>query len=284
MIFDRRNSSSTALKHALQYVEKDRGIFAALRSAYLTENAVSSIEARFLEAAKAISRFNKFRLEPYDLASPSKTPDLSKEAGFPPRIGYEGDDLSATLYYLKETKHPALDQIIEKIRKLEPNFEGFDFSILGTDRIAFSVLFSDARGAVAAVRISSGLLLYIGLMVLAYSPNRPPIMLIEEPENGLTPGAVAKFYSAVRELAFKVEQNERSQILISSHSPFVICNAWNGQDRDFIHQVKIVDGQSLVRKFSTAIQEGGAVLQKSKSGELIIGLKTAEEVMSGRFA
>jgi hypothetical protein len=36
-------------------------------------------------------------------------------------------------------------------------------------------------------------------------------MLMEEPENGLTPAAIEHFYSAV-------------------HSPFVMCEAWNGEE------------------------------------------------------
>ncbi len=118
-------------------------------------------------------------------------------------------------------------------------------------------------------------------MVLTYSPNRPPVLLVEEPENGLTPLAVAQFYAAIRELAFRDNETERSQILISSHSPFVICTAWNGEDRDFIHQVKIADGQSIVRKFTTVIEDSGAVLQKTGPDRDKLGLKTAELLMCG---
>jgi predicted ATPase len=284
VLFDRANPSTTRLRSALQNVERDKGILAALRTTYLLGVPIPPEEQTVVDAARAISRFNRFRLNPYNLASPSNVPDLSAEAAYPPRIGYDGDDLAACLYYLKEKKDPALEVIAEKIRKVEPSFGDFDFTFLGTDKIAFSVSFTDARGTVTAVRISSGLLLYIGLMVLVCSPNRPPVMMIEEPENGLTPEAIAGFYAGVRDLAFREQNGQSSQVLISSHSPFVICNAWNGQDREFIHQVKILDGVSLVRKFSDAIKDSGAVLQKSKDGELVIGLKTAAEVMSGRFA
>ena len=59
--------------------------------------------------------------------------------------------------------------------------------------------------------------------------------MIEEPENGLTPQAVKSFYAAVRALAYNQNVEQRSQILLSSHSAFVMCEAWNGEDRDFIH-------------------------------------------------
>jgi hypothetical protein len=152
----------------------------------------------------------------------------------------------------------------------------------GAYKVWFSMQFHDERGTVPSVRISHGLLLFLGLMVLVYSPNRPPVMLIQEPENGLTPTALKEFYKAVRELAHREDVTQRSQVLISSHSPFIICEAWNGDDREFIHQVKVENGRAVIRKFSEAIKEQGIQLQKDKSGQrTILGLRTAEELMSG---
>jgi predicted ATPase len=110
-------------------------------------------------------------------------------------------------------------------------------------------------------------------------------MMIEEPENGLTPQAIAAFYRSLKSLTENSDSSKRSQVLISSHSPFVICEAWNGEDRDFIHQVKIDHGRSQVRKFSDVIQQQGVQLGKDESGKRThLSLKTAEEIMGGRFS
>ena len=53
---------------------------------------------------------------------------------------------------------------------------------------------------------------------------------------------------------------------MSSHSPFMICEAWNGDDRDFIHQFKVEDGHTVVRKFSEVIEQQGVVLAKDDFG------------------
>lgn len=53
-----------------------------------------------------------------------------------------------------------------------------------------------------------------------------------------------------------------SQVLISSHSPFVICAAWNGDEREFIYQVKPESGRSLIRPFARIIEEQGIQLGK----------------------
>src|SRR5207245_11081870 len=120
---------------------------------------------------------------------------------------------------------PGLDSVVEQVREVVAGFKGFEFVFSGADRVAYSMNCEDNRRTVAAVRLSDELLLFLGLMVLTYSSNRPPVMLIEEPENGLTPTALKRFYQAARELAFAKDAAKRSQILISSHSPFVICEA-----------------------------------------------------------
>jgi len=283
VFFDRKDIDSSPLKSAVKFVEEDRGIFAALRAAYLNKLPETEFES-LGEAAREISRFNRFRLTTYDLAGASQLPDLT-EGGSVPRLGHTGSDLSACLYYMHEKKEPAFDNILEQIREAVPGFKEFEFTFSGSDRVAFSMVFEDSRQTVAAVRLSDGLLLFVGLMVLAYSSNRPPVMLIEEPENGLTPTALKRFYKAIRELAFATDPAKRSQILISSHSPFVICEAWNGEDRDFIHQVKIEKGQAVVRKFSDAVKEQGIVLAKDgKGNKTILGLRNAEELMAGFLA
>jgi predicted ATPase len=281
LLFDRGDADASPLKKAVKFLEDDRGIFAAVRKAFLSGD-LKDDDSLVMHSAKEISRFNRFRLNPFILAGTSRLPDVSADAGAPPRLGHEGEELAACLFYLQEKKDPALDTIVAKVQSVLPGFNGFEFNSLGSDRIALSMEFSDERKAVTAVRLSHGILLFLGLMVLIYSSNRPPLMLIEEPENGLTPTALKEFYKAVRELAFREDKSQRSQVLISSHSPFIICEAWNGEDREFIHQVKAEGGHANVRKFSDAIKEQGVFLQKDKSGKsTILGLRTAEELMSG---
>lgn len=267
------------------FLEDDRALFSAIRQAQIAGKK-PDFDPLVLHCAQHVSRFNRFRLEPSTLASPSRLPDATQNPSAPvPRIGYAGEDLAATLYRMNEISAPELASIKDRIREIEPSFQDFEFNTLGADRVGFSVIFSDGRQSISAPRLSSGMLTYIGLIVLVTSTSRPAIMMIEEPENGLTPQAVQSFYKALKTLAENPDATKRSQVLISSHSPFVICEAWNGEDRGFIHQVKITNGKSQVRKFSEAIGAQGAQLGKDADGQRThLSLKLAEEVMSGRYA
>jgi hypothetical protein len=54
-----------------------------------------------------------------------------------------------------------------------------------------------------------------------------------------------------------------------------MCEAWNGEDRDFIHQLKIEDGEGVVRKLSDAVTQQGVILAKDiPASELISGFAT----------
>lgn len=281
VLFDRADIDSSPLKAAVKFVEEDRGIFAALRAAYLNKEPETAYKG-IGEAAREISRFNRFRLQPYDLAGASALPDVTAADANVPRLGHHGEDLAACLYYMQEKKDPSLEKILQRMQEAVPGFAGFQFNFWGSDKVVFLMEFGDNRGIVPSVRLSDGLLLFLGLMVLLYSPNRPPVMLIEEPENGLTPTALKAFYQAVRERATSGSANERSQVLISSHSPFIICEAWNGEDREFIHQFKVEDDYAVVRRFSDAVKAQNIVLGKDDEGKrTVLGLRNAEELMSG---
>lgn len=284
VIFDRENPSAYPLAQGLS-LEDDRSFFASLRS-YASQGGNGSIDDLVLHCANNLSRFSKYRLEPGALSSPSRLPDIRSDMSdsYVPRLGYRGEDLASVLYYLNEVNAPELEVIRDKVREISPEFNDFEFNVVGTDRIGFSVSYSDQRGVVPAVRLSSGLLSFIGLMVLVFGPSRNPLLMIEEPENGLTPVAVQAFYKVVSDYVTNSSPDSCSQILISSHSPFVICEAWNGDDRDFIHRVEVKNGSSVIRKFSDVVNDHGIQLRKSaEEGRLKMGLQTAEQVMSGFY-
>jgi hypothetical protein len=160
LLFDRDNPETCPLKNALRYVDNDYGILAAVRRADL-DNRSDGYQT-VSDCAREIGRFNKFRLSPDELSRPSRLPEITN-GGDPfaaPRLGYEGEELAGCLYYMQETKDPALQKIIQEVGMVLPSFEGFEFNIVGVERIAFSMKFSDGRGPINAARMSHGNLIF----------------------------------------------------------------------------------------------------------------------------
>ncbi len=293
-IFDRSDPDSSTLTSAIPHLADDQSIFTAIRRAQF-EGTYAEVNPLVTHVAREISRIGKFRLNPQFMSQPSRLPDVPAAAPdetvpieplaiatHAPTLDYRGEGLATVLYFMAETASPALDRVTASLAKGVTGFEGFEFNTVGADRVGFSVRFADARGVVAAANLSDGTLALIGLTVLLAGPSRLPVICIEEPENGLTPSSIRSLYTSIRAVAFS-EDEPPSQILLSSHSPHVICEAWNGLDREFIFQVKPTPaGRAEVRRFSEIIEDLGAHLETDSSGmRTRLNLNLADEVMDG---
>lgn len=147
VLFDRNHPGGSPLVNATQRVMADFGILAAARKVSLDgqDDDISDDISVVSDCAKEIGRFNRFRLEPAELSSPSRVPELS---GAPsPRLGYRGEDLASCLYYMNETDDPVLATVSNEVRTVLPEFESFEFNMVGADRVAFSMKFLTAGAA-----------------------------------------------------------------------------------------------------------------------------------------
>jgi predicted ATPase len=277
VLFD-RSDEICDLKGLVDLYYENRSIFAAIRRADGFDDFAKA-EPLVAHCAREISRIGRYRLDSRLLAHPGRVFDVEPgEKGLAaapatPRLSYQGEDLASVLYFLSETASPVLQQIVERVAEAIHGFERFEFNRVGSDRVGFSARFSDRRGTVVAPNLSDGCRSMIGLITLALAPGRPGILCIEEPENGLTPNATSVFYKTISQLP---AGGDAAQVLMSSHSPFVITEVWNGGDRDFIYQCSPVDGIAKLVKFKEALQGTGPL---KSGGE--IGLKQAELVMDG---
>ena len=286
-LFSRANIDACTIPGVVNYIGEDQSLFAAVRHAQFT-GQYEETDPLVTEIARDISRVSKFRLVPHFLRDPSPLPETAVEdpgaAGRAPRISYSGRDLAAVLYYLAEVGSPVLDEIVARCKEVVSGFEGFDFNTTAAGEIGFSVRFGDVRGTVSAAMLSDGTVSLIGYLALLLGPSRPPVLMLEEPENGLTPRSTRAIYEAVLEAA-KPTASPRTQVLVSSHSPHVIVQAWNGEERDFIYQVKVSDGRAVVRPFKDIIDEAGYHLQKDEHGDRkTLGLPLADRIMDGYWS
>ena len=85
-IFDRSDPDRYPITRELR-LDNDRGLFSAIRVHSAT--AETSVNPLLESLTRQISRFNKFRLDPSVLASPSRVPELESDpvAVYAPRLG-----------------------------------------------------------------------------------------------------------------------------------------------------------------------------------------------------
>lgn len=284
-LFDRSDIDASSMKSLLSSVSDDRSIMAVVRRTFVNGNH-GDVHPLVLDFARNVSRIGKFRLDPVNLGRPSALPDPSLEdrddlSG--PRVMYRGDGLATVLYSLNEKESPILEEIKQRVAAVVDGFEDFEFNVTETDKVGFSVKFDDSRGSVFAANLSDGTLSIIGFLTLLLTPARPAILCVEEPENGLTPKATSALYETFKQISAP-SADHPSQVLVSSHSPFVICEAWNGVDRDFLYQVEPKDGSARIRKVASILEEEGIQLRKKDGTRNELGLRQADLLMGGFYS
>ncbi len=156
-----------------------------------------------------------FNLHPTALRSP-------KVVGKSSVLQFEGENLSKLLFTL-HNEHPRLERkIVEALKLVEPKIDLFKFFNPDPDFVLF--LYEDKHGnAFSPQSMSDGTLRYLalcGLFVLLdeWSRNKAsaPLILFEEPENGLYVGSLKPLFAG---LDF---QGSSGQCVFTSHSPYFI--------------------------------------------------------------
>jgi hypothetical protein len=281
IVFDRQSRKVDIPGVQWSSITPHQSLLATIRP--VARNAQMQLPMVLASLARKAGSVVNYRLEPRQLCMPSQDPDLDS----PMRMGYEGDNLAACLYWLDERFPDILNGIVNDLRLVVPALRGITFNRVGVDRVGFAFEYNDSRDRVLAANASSGTLLLLGLITLLKWPTRPAIACIEEPETGLTPDAVRLFFRLLCNAASTEDGPNRTQFLFSSHSPFVLVDAWNllSENRSFIKRLHVAAGRTVAEDIESIIARGdsGAVLQRDKNGRSILGLKNAEELMCGRF-
>ncbi len=84
-------------------------------------------------------------------------------------------------------------------------------------RVGFALKESEA--VLPASQASDGVLIVLAYLAVMHLPTPPALILIEEPENGIHPKRLREIVRILRTL---IEQSGHTQILMTSHSPYLL--------------------------------------------------------------
>ena len=74
----------------------------------------------------------------------------------------------------------------------------------------------------AAQQVSDGAILFLAILAIAHLPEPPPLLLIEEPENGIYPKRLGEVIQLLKQLVQRRDGIPFPQIILSTHSPYVL--------------------------------------------------------------
>lgn len=151
----------------------------------------------------------------------------------------KGDNLAAFLYNIQRNHQLVYNRIIHTIQSIAPYFSDFYFqpNEAGFVRLLWQDKFSSTL--YGANDLSDGTIRFIALTTLFLQPNLPSTIIIDEPELGLHPFAIAKLAGMIQSVATR-----NVQVILATQSTELV-NHFEPED---ILTVDQRDGESIFKR------------------------------------
>jgi len=155
----------------------------------------------------------------------------------------DGMNLAAFMYHIYETNKIVYNRIIKNIQSIAPYFSDFYFAPSKENivRLQWTDKYSDV--VFGANDLSDGTLRFIALSVLFLQPTLPDTIIIDEPELGLHPSAIAKLAGMMKSVS-----DRDCQVIVATQSTDLISHFL---PEDII-TVDQVDGQTIFNRLSSS--------------------------------
>lgn len=158
----------------------------------------------------------------------------------------DGSNLASYLYYLRNNQPDSYERIRESIEEAAPFFQDFELQpmMLNSDLIRLEWRHKGSTSYFDVSSLSDGTLRFMALTALFLQPeiHMPKVILLDEPELGLHPYAIAKLAGMIRRASFN------SQIIISTQSSILIDHF----DPEDVLVAERVDGQTEITRLESS--------------------------------
>lgn len=151
----------------------------------------------------------------YAMAVPARRDDnreLASNAG----------NLAAILAHWRDTQPETLNQLQAEFRRIVPEFHGLDFQTVG-ERVE---LIASVNGdKVPADSLSQGTLYLLAVLTLAFSPEPPGVVCLEEADRGVHPRMLREVRDALYRLSYPRDFGHLRppvQVITTTHSPYLL--------------------------------------------------------------
>jgi predicted ATPase len=156
--------------------------------------------------------------------------------GKPMTLQHDGSNIPWLALELKENDPELFGFWVEHVQTAIPAIREIDVLKQPVDNAAFFQVTYEGGYTVTSSGLSDGTLSILAYTLLAYIVQKPAMLLIEEPENGIYPVGIETVMQSLRSVY-------DSQILISTHSPMVLAST----DLDKILCFRMEDKDGLGR-------------------------------------
>jgi predicted ATPase len=185
--------------------------------ASLTEesNLKNSDDYRAKHIRRCLDGFIKYHFHDTSLNSPfSKTSNIQNDRF---RLYSKGENIAAYLYNIKENYFQSYNLIVRTIQSVAPYFDDFYLQPMENNLIQLYWTSKYDETIYGVSDLSDGTIRFIALCTLFLQPQLPDTIIIDEPELGLHPFAIAKLSGIIKSAAEK-----GCQVIIATQSADLI--------------------------------------------------------------
>lgn len=190
---------------------------------------------------RALSRARLFALDASLVAAPVHLrPNMELEAS--------GRNLAGVLDRLRDQNPERFDALNQELGRWIPEFDKILFETPHEGHRSIALRTREGKHSIRATEISQGTLIALALLTIAYLPEPPSIVCLEEPDHGLHPRLLRDVKDALYRLAFPEgsgEKREPVQVIATTHNPYFL-----DLFKEHPEQIVIAEKVGLEAKFS----------------------------------
>lgn len=154
----------------------------------------------------------------------------------------DGMNIAAFVYHIHENNKIVYNRIVKNIQSIAPYFSDFFFAPNNENNIRLQWVDKYSDVVFGANDLSDGTLRFIALSVLFLQPELPDTIIIDEPELGLHPSAIAKLAGMIKSVSDK-----GCQVILATQSTDLISHFL---PEDII-TVDQIDGETVFKRLSS---------------------------------
>jgi predicted ATPase len=163
-------------------------------------------------------------------------------------LGANGANLAGVLDRLRDQRPERFEALNDQLGRWIPEFDKVLFETPATGQRSIALRTRNGGHLIKASNLSQGTLIALALLTIAYLPEPPSIVCLEEPDHGLHPRLLRDVRDALYRLAYpesSQEQREPVQVIATTHNPYFL-----DLFREHPEEIVIAEKVGLESKFS----------------------------------
>ncbi len=161
-----------------------------------------------------IADWQFLNLNPHDMGNPI----LQKRTGGRIHLAKNGSNIAEYLLSIYNQDVSAFNGIIETLQYVLPYARDLQPKITSELERSIYLQLTEANFKVPGWLLSTGTLRVLALLTVLRHPNPPPLIVIEEIENGLDPRTIHLIVDEIRSIV----ESGSSQVILTTHSPYLL--------------------------------------------------------------